>query len=114
MYYLRIKQHFDSAHKLNDYDGECANLHGHRWIAEVCLSFDTLQDNGIAIDFKVIKDKLKEILPDHRYLNDIMKENPTAENIAKWIYKRLPSKCQSVTIWETPECSVTYTEESNA
>ena len=110
MYELRVKHHFDAAHKLNDYDGECANLHGHRWIVEVLYQFYGLQKNGIAIDFKIVKDTLKGILPDHKYLNDVMTENPTAENIAKWLFKQL-GNCKAVTVWETPECSVTYRED---
>lgn len=107
MYAIRVKSHFDSAHYLNDYVGECANVHGHRWIVEVVYHFNQLQENGISIDFKIVKNKLKELLPDHKLLNDILPFNPTAENLAKWLHEQL--NCYAVTVWETPECSVTYT-----
>ena len=31
MYKITANESFDSAHFLKDYDGKCANIHGHRW-----------------------------------------------------------------------------------
>ena len=116
---LRVKKHFDAAHKLRDYDGPCANLHGHRWDVEVELEVHELRSDGLAVDFKVIKGIMNSILPDHTYLNDWMPENPTAENVAQKLYHLLCKcrvdeafdvKVRSITVWESPECSVTYKE----
>ena len=64
---------------------------------------------------QVIIDKL-----DHQYLNDIEPftiENPTAENISKYIYKELSKnintdniKVSEIKLWETSNSAVTYTE----
>ena len=120
MYVIRVKDHFDAAHWLADYVGKCNNLHGHRWEAEVMLLSNGINSKtNMVIDFKVVKNALKLLLDDlldHRCLNDALKcDNPTAEFIARWIFVRLNGtfpECmlQSVTVWESPECSVTYSE----
>ena len=46
MYYLKTTAAFDSAHFLKDYNGKCANLHGHRWQIEAEIAGDSLQAAG--------------------------------------------------------------------
>ena len=46
MYKIQVKGFFDSAHFLKDYDGKCANLHGHRWVVEAELQAESLQEDG--------------------------------------------------------------------
>ena len=105
---LIIKRHFDAAHKLENYEGDCADLHGHRWEVEFYITIETL-DNGIGFDFMTVKKSLDQILPDHKYLNDIISQ-PTAENIAEFMFneaaKLYPIK--KVVVWETPECAATF------
>jgi 6-pyruvoyltetrahydropterin/6-carboxytetrahydropterin synthase len=118
----RVKTHFDAAHKLRDYNGKCANLHGHRWEIEVVYEqhFLGLHTN-MTVDFKVVKKQLNELLPDHAYLNDVYQEvNPTAEFLAQKLYTELNARIEElnnpgatlveVTIWESPECCITYSE----
>lgn len=118
MYELRLKHHFDSAHRLLDYKGQCANLHGHRWVVKVVIKTDKLIDNMVA-DFKDIKRVIDKL--DHSYLNDLIDFNPTAENISKYlhqvIYEVVPKSGKGienreidveVTLWESPEASITY------
>lgn len=103
-----VKRHFDAAHKLDNYQGQCANLHGHRWTVEFHLRAGELS-NGIAYDFNVVKAELDKLLPDHQYLNDTIKQ-PTAENIAEYLFK-LAEKLYplvKVVVWETPECAAVY------
>jgi 6-pyruvoyltetrahydropterin/6-carboxytetrahydropterin synthase len=117
MYSLKVKAHFDAAHKLNDYVGACANLHGHRWDVIFEFTSNALNECGMMIDFKTIKPIINEILPDHKYLNDIVDFNPTAENLSKYIYdetkNKLPEyiKLISVELFESPDCSCIYKED---
>jgi 6-pyruvoyltetrahydropterin/6-carboxytetrahydropterin synthase len=37
---LIIKDKFDAAHYLKDYEGDCANLHGHTWRVEVYIDVE--------------------------------------------------------------------------
>ena len=52
MYKLSTLLSFSSAHYLNNYDGNCAKLHGHNWKVQVDVAADQLDNTGMAIDFK--------------------------------------------------------------
>lgn len=125
MYILRVRDHFDAAHFLPWHEGKCKNLHGHRWEVEVEIEAQELSDNGIVIDFAIVKGALKEVLPDHCDLNKHI-SNPTAENLSRVIFTHIraalhnaaldgnvPVKCElnQITVWESPNCSVTYRPE---
>jgi 6-pyruvoyltetrahydropterin/6-carboxytetrahydropterin synthase len=78
-----VKTSFASAHYLPDYEGDCRNLHGHTWRVELFIRGDELNEIGMIQDFKELKATVKEILPDHKMLNDYV-ERPTAENEISW------------------------------
>jgi 6-pyruvoyltetrahydropterin/6-carboxytetrahydropterin synthase len=122
MFVLKIVTDFAAAHSLRDYPGNCSRLHGHNWGVEVKVQSEVLDETGIAIDFREIKNQTKEVVNrlDHFYLNDIKpfdEINPTAENIAKYFFDELKKlintdtvSVKEVTIWETPRSAVTYSE----
>jgi len=111
MFTIATRYHFDSAHKLNNYKGKCAHLHGHRWVVEVFVCGDELDATGMLVDFGVIKGKLKILCDrlDHKFLNDMLDFNPTAENLAKWFYKKL-KVVTKVRIYESPDSFAEYQE----
>lgn len=84
---LHTETTIDSCHKLNGYKGKCQNLHGHTWKIELWFKGDSKwkDEVGIMVDFGIVKE-LKERL-DHKYLNDIIQKNPTAENLTEYIYR---------------------------
>lgn len=127
MYYLTVRSHFDAAHFLRGYPGPCANMHGHSFKYEVTIKSMKLDELGMMIDFKEVKKTLKERIEsvlDHANLNDIYVfddpedtgTNPTAENLARAIYKWLKKTpidhgdvyLEKVTVWESDDCSVEY------
>ena len=122
-YTLKIVTDFASAHTLRDYPGDCSRMHGHNWKTEVEVIASKLDQTGMVIDFKDIKHATRQITNelDHRYLNDLepfKQINPTAENIAAYIYQQLCRqlnaehiKVSAVTLWETERACVRYTEE---
>ncbi len=122
-YTLKVVSDFAAAHSLRDYPGDCRKLHGHNWKVEVEASASELDELGMAIDFKAIKRHTKVVTDelDHRYLNEIPpfdELNPTAENMAAYIYRRLSDelndprvRISAVTLWETERACVRYTEE---
>ena len=61
MYTVSTEASFDSAHFLKNYDGKCANLHGHRWRVLVEVKAEKLGDDSMVIDFTDLKRDLKEI-----------------------------------------------------
>lgn len=113
---------FASAHSLNGYDGDCARLHGHNWKIEVEIIGYKLNEIGMIIDFKKIKKYTKEVISelDHSYLNDhpyFTDKNPTAENIAKFIFQNIQSKIENkqvkiykLTVWENDRNCVIYSK----
>jgi len=118
MYYLTIKEHFDAAHFLRNYQGKCANMHGHRWVCHVTVKGNEVDECGMVIDFGEIKALVRGIIIplDHHTLNEIKPftiVNPTAELIAKYIYNQIKQELitvDSVTVWESPESSCEYRE----
>lgn len=122
MYEILITSDFSGAHNLRGYRGKCEELHGHNWKVEARFEKDTLNDIGLAADFKVLKSKLRNILKkiDHTYLNKLTpfkKNNPSAENIARYIFEKLTSSIKekdlsvkSVSIWESDTSCATYYE----
>jgi len=122
MYEILIKSDFSGAHKLRGYKGKCEALHGHNWKVDVRFEKGDLDKIGISSDFKVLKSRLKTILGklDHSYLNrlDAFKGiNPSAENIAKYIYTAFKRSIKenglfvkSVSVWESDSSCATYYE----
>jgi 6-pyruvoyltetrahydropterin/6-carboxytetrahydropterin synthase len=85
---------FEAAHRLPHVpEGhKCARLHGHSFQVEVHVRGDVDAHTGWVMDFSDIKAAFKPIYDtlDHNYLNDIPGlENPTSEEIARWIWDRL-------------------------
>ncbi len=119
MYQLTVKGHFDAAHALAGYPGECRELHGHTWDVEVTVEGSELDEVGIVYDFKTLKEDLGAVLDDydHGYLNEVApfdEVNPTAENLARVIFESLGSTVDSrvkvveVAVWESPVARITY------
>jgi len=85
---------FEAAHRLSNVPAghKCARLHGHSFRVQIICEGDIDPESGWLVDFGQVKEAfapLHEQL-DHRYLNEIDGlENPTAENVAKWIWIRL-------------------------
>lgn len=99
MYKVIKKLEIAASHKLNlPYESKCKNLHGHNWILTVYLRSETLE-NGMVYDFTEIKKLVKSRL-DHKNMNDYI-EQPTAENIAKYVCDVLGEKCYKVEVQES-------------
>jgi 6-pyruvoyltetrahydropterin/6-carboxytetrahydropterin synthase len=110
---LDVEFHFAAAHRLPRYDGPCFRMHGHNYRFLVGLEGEVDPATGMVADFGVVKDLVQEHVlarVDHQNLNDVL-ENPTAENIARWIWEviepRLPGLAE-VRLYEIPDSCVTY------
>lgn len=127
MYELTVRTRFAAAHYLREYDGPCARLHGHTWHVEAAFRGVKLDSRGMLLDFGEVKRKINVILDelDHNNLNEIepfrgsSENNPTVENLARYIYNRLKAESgknsgsaqiYAVRVWESPDTSAAYSE----
>ncbi|MDI3256408.1 MAG: 6-carboxytetrahydropterin synthase QueD [Kyrpidia sp.] len=106
---------FDAAHRLEAYEGKCTNLHGHTYRLEVEIK-GCPDERGLVVDFNEIKALVQRVVLerfDHRYLNELVPFNTTAENLVVFLYEEIArSLLQSprgaevtlerVRLWETP------------
>jgi len=94
VYEVSIQNHFSAAHHLREYDGACEAPHGHNWDVEVFVRGRELDDTGLLVDFKLLKQATAAALDelDHTDLNTLEEfraQNPSSENIARYLHGRL-------------------------
>ncbi len=127
MYQIMKSVSFCYGHRLLDYDGKCANIHGHNGRAEFMLAGNALNSQGILIDFSAVyqaakgwidqhidhklllhqDDPLIALLEQHNEPYFMMQQNPTAENIAALLYEKMQQAGYPVIrvrLWETETC----------
>lgn len=133
-YRIAADHYFSAGHRLNDYKGPCARLHGHNYRARFVVESKFLDAQGMVMDFGIVKAKLGGWIDehwDHRFLicmRDpiasrlveldphgvvVVPFNPTAENMAKhlagiWSNLYDVDSLVACTIQETPKCSASY------
>jgi queuosine biosynthesis protein QueD len=121
MYELIVKRKFSAAHQLNGYNGKCEALHGHTYGLDVFIQTDKLDDIGLGIDFKILKEDIDAFLDnyDHHLINEVPpfdRINPSAENMAKVFYEEIGkivpkgAKLNKVIIWESLDAGASYFE----
>lgn len=96
--------YFDAAHFILDDSGSpCERPHGHTYRVRIVCE-GPVGPGGMVVDFTEIKRLFNECVKpklDHGDLNNVL-DNPTAENIAIWIYRALQDKLPlaKVRVWE--------------
>jgi 6-pyruvoyltetrahydropterin/6-carboxytetrahydropterin synthase len=131
MFRVTCEIHFCFGHRLMNYPGRCANLHGHNGKAVVSIQAEELDSLGMVTDFTLVKRVMRQWIDetlDHKMLlhqDDPMTQelkrlgmpvvemdvNPTTENIAKLIYdngRNLGLEITEVVMWETVNSYATY------
>jgi 6-pyruvoyltetrahydropterin/6-carboxytetrahydropterin synthase len=130
-YRVTVEIHFCYGHRLLDYEGACAHPHGHNGRAEIELESESLDHRGMVMDFGDVKRELKAWIDetmDHQmilrhddplvaWLEDqreplfTLRDNPTAENIARVIWEHASGRgypVREVRLWETPTSFATF------
>jgi 6-pyruvoyltetrahydropterin/6-carboxytetrahydropterin synthase len=100
---------FEAAHKLPNVPAghKCARLHGHSFQVDIHVSGEVGETTGWVADFADLDAAFRPLheMLDHNYLNEIQGlENPTSENLAKWIWQGLQTKLpnlSSIVVRET-------------
>lgn len=106
----------EAAHRLPNLpeNHKCYRLHGHSFKIEVHVKGEVDQNIGWIMDFADISAAFKPLFErlDHHYLNEIEGlENPTSENLARWIWRQLQPALpllSSVVVQETCTAGCVY------
>lgn len=115
MYRIKKEFTFCASHTLNCLAPEhpCSRMHGHNYQIIFEFESETLNPAGFVIDYRELDD-IKVWIDstlDHKHLNDQIPLNPTAENIAHYLYlvfKEAYPQLVSVTVKETPKTEAKY------
>lgn len=135
MFTDRIELTFDAGHRQLYYQGKCESPHGHTFKAEIMVSSDHVDRMGFVVDFVELKNRISLWIDenwDHAFLINkqdsellkalnsltqkkifILEGNPSAENMAKYLYDHVNTLygdlVSKVVIWESP---IQYAEYS--
>ncbi len=101
---------FEAAHRLPRVpEGhKCGRLHGHSYRVEIRVGGPVSEETGWVMDFADIAAAFAPLHDrlDHRYLNEVEGlENPTSENLARWIADRLAGALSSFTVTVRETCT---------
>ena len=125
MYEVTVEDTFSAGHYLRNYRGKCEKPHGHNYRVRVTLSGAELDQAGLLLDFKDVKEVLRPVMNylDHEMINELepfTTVNPSAENLAKYFYDETNARLKQstngrvrvkdVTIWETDTTTARYSE----
>jgi len=125
MFQVSVEDTFAAGHYLRNYRGKCENPHGHNYKVRVTLCGEELDRAGLLLDFKDLKDVMRDTVDrlDHQMINDLepfTTLNPSAENLAKYFYDETQARLRAatngrvrvkdVTVWETETTTATYFE----
>jgi|SRR5690242_13371479 len=123
MYEITVEDTFAAGHYLRNYKGKCENPHGHNYKIKITLAGQTLDQAGLLLDFKDLREVMKKTIDrlDHKMINDVQpftELNPSAENLAKYFYDEATQtldratggrvRVKNVTIFETDSTTATY------
>ena len=102
MFELTVEREFSSGHYLRNYRGKCENPHGHNYKVRVTLHGKELDQAGLLLDFKELKNVMRPVIDylDHKMINDLepfTTINPSAENLAKYFYDETNKQLRDMT-----------------
>lgn len=115
MYTISKEFHFSASHQLFGLpaDHPCSRLHGHNYVIIVEIASEHLDLVGFVQDYHSF-DPIKKFIDenwDHKHLNDTFPMNPTAENMANYLYHIVKDEfplLKSISVKETPKTIARY------
>ena len=120
MFTISKEFHFSAGHKLEGLSEfhPCTNPHGHNYTIIVELSSTMLDEHGFVMDYRRLEPikKFIDSTLDHKFLNDVLNFNPTAENIAKFIFnefRKLYPQMTAVSVKETDKTLAKYSPDND-
>ena len=121
MFTISVETHFRASHQLALPDGSKEPVHHHNWLVTADVSSDKLNSMGLVMDFNQLKALIDKTIAtfDNRALDRIsyfQQNNPSAENVAKYIYEKLRIKLpkgvelRNIRVVEQQGCSAKFGE----
>jgi 6-pyruvoyltetrahydropterin/6-carboxytetrahydropterin synthase len=121
MFTISIETSFWASHQLVLPEGSKEPVHHHNWLVSADVSGDRLNSMAVVMDFQELKAMVDDIVSefDNMALNEISffrQNNPSAENVAKYIYEKLRAKLpegvklQNIRVVEEPGCAANFSE----
>jgi len=124
MFEVTVEHSFAAGHSLREYKGKCENVHGHNYRIQVTVEGEELNRIGLLVDFVELKKAVRAVCEvlDHQFINDLEPFtilNPSAENLAKYLYDEVmsaldftksdpPVRISQVKVWETDTSIALY------
>lgn len=103
MFEVTVEAGFSSGHYLRNYQGKCENPHGHNYKVFVTLMGTELDQAGLLLDFKLLKQVMRPVVDrlDHKMINDLppfdAERNPSAENLARYFFEQTSEQLHTMT-----------------
>ena len=121
MFEVTVEAGFSSGHYLRNYRGKCENPHGHNYRVFVTLVGSQLDDAGLLLDFKLLKQVMRPAVDylDHQMINDLKpfdEINPSAENLARYFFEQTAQQLTEMTSGRVrvKDCTLFETDTSSA
>jgi 6-pyruvoyltetrahydropterin/6-carboxytetrahydropterin synthase len=121
MFEVTVEAGFSSGHYLRNYRGKCENPHGHNYRVFVTLVGKELDEAGLLLDFKLLKQVMRPVVDrlDHQMINDLepfTTVNPSAENLARYFYQETSKQLNEMTSGrvKVKDCTLYETDTSFA
>ena len=122
MFEVTVEAGFSSGHYLRNYRGKCENPHGHNYKVFVTLVGAELDEAGMLLDFKLLKQVMRPTVEylDHKMINDlepfVAEINPSAENLARYFYQQTSAQLKEMTAGRVrvKDCTLYETDTSFA
>ena len=122
MFEVTVEAGFSYGHYLRNYRGKCENPHGHNYKVFVTLIGEELDEAGMLLDFKLLKQVMRPTVEylDHFMINDLKpfdaELNPSAENLAKYFYDQTSTQLHEMTAGRVrvKDCTLYETDTSFA
>lgn len=119
MFTISVETHFRASHQLPLSNGSKERAHRHNWLVTADVSSEKMNPLGVVMDFRQLKAMVDDIVAEFENtpldnLDYFQRNNPSAENVAKYIYQelepRLPKgiELRSVKVEEEPGCSAKF------
>lgn len=119
MFTISVETHFQASHQLVLPDGSKEPSHSHNWLVTATLSSSRLNNMGIVMNFHILRELLDNLVAEFdntamEKLQHFQQNNPTAENVARYIYEKLEPKLpkdvklENIEVVEEPGCSAKF------